>query len=77
MYKRQPIGLNIGAQTPAEIAISIAAQIIEIKNKSNLSNVDDKILNTINESNKKMVLVSILDKVGSSPRGCLLYTSFQ
>lgn len=64
-----PIGLNIGAQTPAEIAISIAAQIIEIKNKSNLSNVDEKILNTINESNKKMVLVSILDKVGSSPRG--------
>ena len=35
-----PIGLNIGAQTPAEIAISIAAQIIEIKNKSNLSNVE-------------------------------------
>ena len=64
-----PIGLNIGAQTPAEIAISIAAQIIEIKNKSNLSNVDEKILNAINENNRKMVLVSILDKVGSSPRG--------
>ncbi len=29
-----PVGLNIGAKTPTEIALSIISQIIEIKNKS-------------------------------------------
>lgn len=28
-----PIGLEIGAETPAEIAISIAAQMIEVRAK--------------------------------------------
>ena len=30
-----PIGLDIGAQTPAEIAISIAAQIIQVRAQNN------------------------------------------
>ena len=29
-----PIGLKIGSQTPAEIAVSIAAKIIKVKNKT-------------------------------------------
>ena len=28
-----PIGLSIKSETPAEIAVSIAAQIIQVKNK--------------------------------------------
>jgi xanthine dehydrogenase accessory factor len=31
---RAPIGLQIKSQTPAEIAVSIAAEIIQIKNAS-------------------------------------------
>ena len=30
-----PIGLEIGAETPAEIAISIAAQLIELRSAAN------------------------------------------
>ncbi|MEN8077456.1 XdhC family protein [Clostridioides difficile] len=64
-----PIGLNIGAKTPAEISVSIMAQIIQEKNSRNLSTVDDEILNDIVYGERKKVLVSILDKRGSSPRG--------
>lgn len=64
-----PIGLNIGAQTPSEIAVSIAAQIIEEKYNENIFNVDEQILNSIINKEGKKVLVTILDKRGSSPRG--------
>lgn len=65
-----PIGLNIGAETPAEIAISIAAEIISIKNEGDKpSYIDYNILNTIKDDSRNKVLVSILNKKGSSPRG--------
>lgn len=37
-WVRSPVGLNIGAQTPAEIAVSIMAEIIERKNKGDNAN---------------------------------------
>lgn len=64
-----PIGLNIGAKTPAEISVSIMAQIIQEKNSKNLSTIDEEILNNIIYEDRKKILVSILDKRGSSPRG--------
>ena len=64
-----PIGINIGAKTPAEIAVSIMAQIIQEKNNDNVSSIDEEILKEIVCDKDGKVLVSILDKRGSSPRG--------
>lgn len=60
-----PIGLDIHAQTPAEISVSILAQLIEIKNAKFSSSVSKELL----ESNVDGTLCIIIDKKGSAPRG--------
>lgn len=60
-----PIGLAINAQTPAEISVSILAQLIEIKNAEFSSSVSKELL----ESNVDGTLCIIIDKKGSAPRG--------
>jgi len=64
-----PIGLSLGGQTPAEIAVSIAGEIILEKNKKEGSNIEEKILNEICNRKEVMVLATIIEKHGSSPRG--------
>ncbi|MBR5596103.1 MAG: putative selenium-dependent hydroxylase accessory protein YqeC [Lachnospiraceae bacterium] len=60
-----PIGLQIHAVTPAEIAISILAQIIQEKNKKQVSSVSAELLSCKDAG----VLCIIIEKTGSSPRG--------
>lgn len=60
-----PIGLAIGAVTPAEIAISILAQIIQVKNASHAASADTQLL----EAKDPGVLCIITEKHGSAPRG--------
>ncbi|MBQ0064277.1 MAG: putative selenium-dependent hydroxylase accessory protein YqeC, partial [Firmicutes bacterium] len=59
-----PIGLKIGSQSPKEIAVSIMAEIIQIKNAESLSSISTHLY----ESNEEGVLCSLVKKEASSPR---------
>lgn len=62
-----PIGLKIGAVTPEEIAVCIAAEIIQVKNKNKIDTIDAQVLDalcTIEDCG----LALIVQKDGSAPR---------
>lgn len=66
-----PIGLPIGGQTPKEIAVSIAAQLVEQKNREHSASYLDRELSGRLEKKRsgKTVMVTIINKQGSAPRG--------
>ncbi len=64
-----PIGLSIHAQTPAEIAVSILAEIIGIKNEHGTrEGYPEEILEALTGRSGPMVLMTIIEKKGSAPR---------
>ena len=64
-----PIGLPIGGQTPAEIAVSIAAEIIKERNQVPTGVIEEDVLNGILTATAPMIQAMIIEKRGSSPRG--------
>ena len=66
-----PIGLKIGAETPEEIAIAIAAEVIEVKNEKrrNFGFPKEIVKSKLEEDREPMILATIITREGSAPRG--------
>ena len=65
-----PIGLKIGAKTPEEIAVSIAAELIETRSKNTDSVLTENSLTLfVMRKIKASVMATIINKNGSAPRG--------
>ncbi|MCR4600679.1 MAG: XdhC family protein [Clostridia bacterium] len=74
-----PIGLSIGAVTPAEIAVSIMAEVISYKRQSekntdgtryvNASDLDLDIVEYLAENHDPKAIVTVIQTKGSTPRG--------
>lgn len=68
-----PIGLDIGAETPEEIAVAIVAEIIDVKNKRGHScGYPREIIKAVMDREQDpgdKVLATIVARKGSAPRG--------
>ncbi|MBR1533613.1 MAG: XdhC family protein [Ruminococcus sp.] len=71
-----PIGVDIGAMTTAEIALSICAQLIQVKrrvryvpkeNELLQTNVDEKLLRYLSDPKEPCVCITVLNSTGSTP----------
>ena len=63
-----PVGLPIKAQTPGEIAVSIGAEIIQVKNQVPRLILEKEVAEAIKDQ-EFQVIATIIEKKGSSPRG--------
>lgn len=68
-----PIGLDIGAETPAEIGVAIMAEIVSVKNKKKRTyGFSKELIGTVMDTrhvSEKKILVTIVDRKGSAPQG--------
>ena len=64
-----PIGIEINAQSPEEIAISILAEVIRTyREDKRQMTIDASMLGYLHERDEKTILVRIVEKEGSGPR---------
>ena len=65
-----PIGLDIGAETPEEIAVAIVGELIEVKNrkKRNFGIPKEIMREILAEEREPMILATIIARAGSAPR---------
>ena len=64
-----PIGIDCEAQTPAEIAISVVAELIQVKNTTTALPYPGAEVVEAMANGRAAVLASIIEKKGSAPRG--------
>lgn len=64
-----PIGLDIGAETPAEVAVSILAQLIAVRRRQNGGTESDiPLYRTLSEKDESLVLATVIKTDGPAPR---------
>lgn len=65
-----PIGLPIGGQTPEEIAVSIAAELIAERKDCGTSTFSESMLDALcSETSEGGIMATVVRKTGSAPRG--------
>lgn len=63
-----PIGIRLGGDEPQEIAVSILAQIVQVKNAQDPAGMSQEVCRVL-EVGIPGVLMTIVEKSGSAPRG--------